>query len=156
MTLKEAERNYRAYLITQFARYGAVGADEYLETYINEEVLDYLDKDNIYDYYRFLSDHDEEVLFDDLEEMLESSFEDDPVGAARAVFFGNVNWNDDYFRFDAYGNIESLTEGQLLNEMRGNMEFLKWYVEENDLIDWDSEEVKNDIEAANVLLAAGY
>lgn len=34
-----------------------------------------------------------------------------PMDAARATFFGRIqNWNDEYIRFDGYGNLESLSE----------------------------------------------
>lgn len=31
----------------------------------------------------------------------------DPYEAARATHFGNVNWADDYIRFDVYGNLKT-------------------------------------------------
>ena len=34
-------------------------------------------------------------------------FESDPIGAVRAVLFGDVRWNDDYVRFNGYGNLET-------------------------------------------------
>lgn len=47
-------------------------------------------------------------IFD--EEFFEIFFEN-PMDAARAVFFGNIqNWNDDYIRFNAYGNLESMSD----------------------------------------------
>lgn len=42
----------------------------------------------------------------------------DPQEAARATFFGNIqNWNDEYIRFNAYGNLESLNEWQYEKEL---------------------------------------
>ena len=32
----------------------------------------------------------------------------DPMEAARATHFGNINWSDNYIRFNAYGNLESI------------------------------------------------
>lgn len=47
-------------------------------------------------------------LFD--EEFFDTNFSS-PMDAARAVHFGNIeDWNDDYIRFNAYGNLVSLTE----------------------------------------------
>lgn len=34
-------------------------------------------------------------------------FEGDPIGAVHAVLFGDVRWNDDYVRFNGYGNLET-------------------------------------------------
>ncbi|WP_161980086.1 hypothetical protein [Streptococcus sp. S784/96/1] len=34
----------------------------------------------------------------------------DPYESARATFFGNVNWNDEYVRFDGYNNLKTTNE----------------------------------------------
>ena len=40
-------------------------------------------------------------------------FFSDPIEAARAVYFGNIeSWIDEYIRFNGYGNLESLSESQ--------------------------------------------
>ncbi|EAK8385904.1 hypothetical protein CIC46_10175 [Listeria monocytogenes] len=37
----------------------------------------------------------------------------DPYEAARMVYFGNIHsWDDDYLRFNGYGNLESLSEAE--------------------------------------------
>lgn len=55
------------------------------------------------------------LVFDDLDIMLQGC---DPLEVARMVFFGNIqNWNDDYFRYDGYGNIESLSQWQYEKEL---------------------------------------
>ena len=41
-----------------------------------------------------------------------------PMDAARATFFGKIeSWNDEYIRFNAYGNLESLSEYDARNEI---------------------------------------
>lgn len=40
----------------------------------------------------------------------DSFFSDNPAEAVRAAYFGNYSFNDDYVRFDGYGNLESLSE----------------------------------------------
>ena len=55
------------------------------------------------------------LVFDDLDEMLQGY---DPSTVASMVFFGNIqNFNDDYFRFDGYGNIESLNQWEYEREL---------------------------------------
>lgn len=55
------------------------------------------------------------IVFDDLEELLQGY---DPLTVAGMVFFGNIqNFSDDYFRFDGYGNIESLNQWQYEREL---------------------------------------
>lgn len=47
--------------------------------------------------------------FDDY--FFDTYFEGKPEEAARATFFGNIeNWNDEYIRFNGYGNLESLSD----------------------------------------------
>lgn len=46
------------------------------------------------------------VPFDN--EFFDIYFENNPYEAARATYFGNIqNWNDDYIRFNGYGNLET-------------------------------------------------
>lgn len=55
------------------------------------------------------------LVFEDLDDMLQG-YESTEV--ARMVFFGNIqSWNDDYFRFNGYGNIESLNQWQYEREL---------------------------------------
>jgi hypothetical protein len=47
----------------------------------------------------------------------------DPMEAARATFFGDIqNWSDDYIRFNAYGNLESMGEYEVLGEIDNHLE----------------------------------
>ena len=57
------------------------------------------------------------------EEFFEINFSD-PMEAARATFFGKIeSWMDEYIHFDAYGNLESLSEYEVLGE-------IEYYIEE--------------------------
>ncbi len=40
-----------------------------------------------------------------------------PSDLANRIFYGDFNPNDDYFRFNAYGNLESLNEWEMENEI---------------------------------------
>lgn len=43
-----------------------------------------------------------------------------PMEAARATFFGNIqSWNDEFIKFNAYGNLESLSEYDVESEIDG-------------------------------------
>ena len=47
----------------------------------------------------------------------------DPMEAARATFFGEIeSWSDEYIKFNAYGNLESLSEGEVLNKINDHIE----------------------------------
>ena len=70
-----------------------------------------LDNASLEDIYNQLdSEYTENIIdwipFDD--DFWETYFKDDPHEAARATYFGNIqNWNDEYIRFNGYGNLET-------------------------------------------------
>jgi hypothetical protein len=45
------------------------------------------------------------------EDFFNTYFDGNPMEAVRAAHYGSYSYNDDYVRFDGYGNLESLTEG---------------------------------------------
>lgn len=50
--------------------------------------------------------------------------------AIRAVCYGDYNYTDEYVRFNAYGNLESLDEWQVENEITSNAtEIIERYLE---------------------------
>ena len=51
------------------------------------------------------------------EEFFNVYFNDNPAEAVRAAFYGDYKYMDEYVRFDGYGNIESLDQYQLENEV---------------------------------------
>ena len=52
---------------------------------------------------------DQLYVFD--EDFFNMFYEDNPMEAVRACFFGNIkNWSDEYLRFNGYGNIVSMDE----------------------------------------------
>lgn len=58
------------------------------------------------EYQREISGNNELYDFDD--SFFETYFSNQPIEAARAVHFGNIqSWNDDYIYFNGYGNLES-------------------------------------------------
>lgn len=151
--ISRAENNSTALLLTQYDRFGTVGKDEYFENFIDEE-LD-VDLDMLNDYNEYLSDlgYEPYYMMDELEDILAGCSH---IEVIRMTYFGKFNFADEIFQFNGYGNIDTFSEGQIIREMREDRDFLKWYVEQNDLIDFDSEKVQNDIEDANTLLAIGY
>lgn len=62
----------------------------------------------------YLSEYDFDSYlhsFDD--DFFNTYFENNPIEAARATFFGNIqNWCDEYIRFNGYGNLKSFSEFQ--------------------------------------------
>lgn len=79
-----------------------------------EEFKNLTDREKIAIYNEYCLEHgdSDKMLYDFDEEFFEMAFENKGyMEVARATFFGNItSWNDEYIRFNAYGNLESLSE----------------------------------------------
>lgn len=62
----------------------------------------------------------------------------DPWEALRSCLFGDVNMGHDYFHFNGYGNIETLSDWKI-DELFEDSDFQEW-AKENDHIEADEEE----------------
>lgn len=145
-------KNMNALLITQYETVGTVGREEYLENFMHE--MD-INLNMLSDFNEFLIFNNDSPIYNmcELEEQL-SSLEPVEAFSKALASVSKFSWNDDYFSYDGYDNLESYNECTIIKMMRNNTEFLKWYIEQNDLIDWD--EAENDIKDANELIAMGY
>lgn len=90
--------------------------DEYESLYRLNELAEALeDYDTIEDVYNALDDHEAtgcEEVFDFDDDFFGMMF-DSREEVARAVFFGDIhNWQDPYIFLNAYGNCETMSEGQ--------------------------------------------
>ena len=90
-----------------------------------EELFDELstsEKVDIYNRYCEESSHYDDTLYIFDEEFFYTYF-NDPMEAARAVFFGNIqSWNDEYIKFDGYGNLESFSDYDVEQEIEDYLE----------------------------------
>ena len=50
------------------------------------------------------------------------SFFENKLDAVRATFYGDYKFNDDYVRFDIYGNLESFSEYDMIEEIKNSIE----------------------------------
>ena len=79
-----------------------------------EEFKNLTDREKIAIYNEYCLEHgdSDEMLYDFDEEFFEMAFEGkEPMEICRATFFGTItSWSDEYIRFNAYGNLESLSE----------------------------------------------
>ena len=140
-----------ALLLTQYERFGSVGTDEYIENYINEELEVTIDM--ISEYNRYLIKNGDDPYYDDLDVML-SGF--DPVEIARMTFYGNFHFAYDFHQFNGYGNIDSFEEYQVVDKMKDDRNFLRWYIEQYEIVDLESDEVQEVIDLANELIRKGF
>lgn len=56
------------------------------------------------------------------EEFFETFFSHNPMEAVRASFYGDYRYADPYVRFDGYGNLESLEEYQIEDELKNSVD----------------------------------
>ena len=68
---------------------------------------------------------------------------------ARAIYYGDYNYNDDYVRINGYGNLESYTEDEMIEKMKDSIdEIVKNLIEEHDGYLYLSDDIKEIFEEA--------
>ena len=107
--------------------------------------LEFWDKLSIYNSYVREHSSPEDEIFEFTDDFFNEMFST-PYDAARALHFGKVNsWQDEYIKFDAYANLQSLTEyeaNEIINDRLPDI-----YDEENCWSDYiDPSEFDNDEE----------
>ena len=68
---------------------------------------------------------------------------------ARAIYYGDYNYNDDYVRIDGYGNLVSYTEYEMIEEIKDSIdEIVENLIEHHDNLDLsdDIEEIFEEAE----------
>lgn len=149
--IKEMTANELGYMATQYERFGNITEDEVVNAFIDES-LD-ISIDMLSDYNEYLSESGFETYFS-MEELNDALTGLSPMEIIQRTYFGNFNFSDDYCQFNGYENIDSFSEYQIVEEMRKDRDFLRWYVEENELI--SDEEMKEAIKCGGKFLAMGY
>ena len=51
-----------------------------------------------------------------------NTFFNNPMEAIRATYYGDYNYNDEYVKFNGYGNIDSYTEYERIEEIKDNID----------------------------------
>lgn len=65
------------------------------------------------------------------EDFFNAYFEGNAMGAVRAAVYGDYNYTNDYVRFDGYGNLKSVSEYDLEEELKDNMDEIMDALESN-------------------------
>lgn len=77
------------------------------------------------------------------EDFFNTYFEDKPMDAVRAVYYGDYNYGDELVHFNAYGNLESTSEYQYYEELKTYIdEIVDRLIEEKDNVYIYDEELK--------------
>ena len=61
-------------------------------------------------------------VYENDEDFFNMFFEGRPAEVARAIYYGDFNYNDNYIKFNAYGNLESLSEYGYEKLLKENIE----------------------------------
>ena len=61
-------------------------------------------------------------VYENDEEFFNTFFEGRPAEVARAIYYGDYNYNDEYVKFNGYGNIESFSEYDYEELLKENIE----------------------------------
>ena len=157
-TISADEIVHHAYMLTQYAKGGAVGMEE-LKEYAAAECLEdeivtvgmineYLEDNNYMDDYIY--------SFDEIDDVLSGM---QPFEIIRMAYFGSISWNDDYFRFNGYGNIETVNDYTIKNEYETDVK--RWMIDTENYIDNTPaadvlENADVIIETCNKLIANGF
>ena len=83
-------------------------------------------------------------VYENDEEFFDMFFEGRPAEVARAIYYGDYNYNDEYVKFNAYENLESLSEYDYEELLKENIEEItENLIEYAEYISIDSEELEN-------------
>ena len=61
-------------------------------------------------------------VYNNDEEFFDMFFEGRPAEVARAIYYGDFNYNDEYIKFNGYGNLETLSEYDYEELLKENVE----------------------------------
>ena len=61
-------------------------------------------------------------VYENDEEFFDMFFANNPAEVARAIYYGDFNYNDEYIKFNAYGNLETLSEYDYEELLKENVE----------------------------------
>ena len=62
------------------------------------------------------------IVYENDEEFFDMFFKGRPAEVARAIYYGDFNYNDEYIKFNGYGNLETLSEYDYEELLKENVE----------------------------------
>lgn len=93
---------------------------------------------------------EEYYYYENDEEFFNMFFADKPMEVARAIYFGDYNYNDDYVTFNGYGNLKSIDRYEMTNELEHDAEYIfdTWFeLYEQNKVDTYDDELKELLES---------
>ena len=62
------------------------------------------------------------IVYENDEEFFDMFFKGRPAEVARAIYYGDFNYNDEYIKFNAYGKLKTLSEYDYEELLKENVE----------------------------------
>lgn len=94
--------------------------EENLRTYLLNDVSELQDIVNELNSYN--GSLDDLRVYENDEYFFEMMFSNNPYGAVRATHYGEYNYNDEYVKFNGYGNLESLNNYEYEDLLKSNVD----------------------------------
>ena len=118
-----------------------------------KEILENMETEKLFELVREINWQDGSLdwldYWENDEEFYKTFFTEKPMELARAINYGEYNYMDDYIKFNAYGNLETVNEYELERELKDAIDDItERVIELKDDIDFScySEELKDAIE----------
>lgn len=154
-SLLKEEIDELSFQATAYEKAGFIDFDEFMDDFITDELSD----DELVRNYIEYSQEDYDGGFFDYQTLVCVYLESmSPEDILRLGYFSEDLYNSDYLRFNGYGNIEGVSEYEILEEAKNNRDFLEWLIEYSD--NEKIEEIKSNkdiiIQGALKLVELGY
>lgn len=109
--------------------YSESGCDfEKIFKYIELDFENKSDSEKIGLWNEYCQEQNYEEIFHWDDDFFDIFFEGKPQEAARAASFGQLNWSDEYIKFNGYGNLESMSEYEAVNSI-DETALIEWLIE---------------------------
>ena len=158
--------NNLGYQATAYERNGIIDFENFKVDMLSEVIHRVSDSDLIRLYNDFLEENEryEDRWYDNDDDFYNIFFENNPMEAIRsAVYACNYDYTDAYVRINDYGNLETCTDYELIEEITDDKEFKAWLFDNyndtdlvGDLIEFINDKEDEIIEYALDLVKKGY
>lgn len=129
--------------LTAYEKWGNIDFEDYLKDLIQEHIEDTYFFDLIESYNEYLSKNAYEEIYINDEDFFQMFFES-PYEAVRATQYGDYKYNDDFVRFNGYGNLESYSLVELEREIKEDTSYIDFILE--NIEEYELEEINKVIE----------
>lgn len=145
-----------AYLATEYENCGVINFDSFLR----DQLLEILSDNEIINYYYdYLSDNYYDSCFYDIDQLIDLLSNCNCEDLLRYGYYAHDLFESNYYRFNGYGNIEGVSEYELLEDAKNDNDFLDYIINDNNIDSDIKEMIENKdiiIQASLKLVEMGY